>query len=153
MHLSASVLLLSLTEQTGGHGFSLHLHLQFIHLTPPLSALLYPLCEFCYYTVLDLFILPITALLFPLHPSFCIIFSISSRDAPLELSILLSAEGWDVRLEVKPVTLTASSLPFAFDCETKQNKASSRPQTSSTASRFNKWISTLQHECAASTVQ
>lgn len=58
----------------------------------------------------------------PPHRSVCIIFPISSRDAPLELSNLLSAELWDVRGEVRPVTLVASSLPFTFDSETKQTK-------------------------------
>lgn len=57
----------------------------------------------------------------PLHPAVCIIFSISSQDAPLELSDLWSAEVWDVRWEVRPVTLPVSSLPFIFDRGNKQN--------------------------------
>lgn len=59
---------------------------------------------------------------FPLHSSLCIIFFISSPDAPPRLSDLLSSEVRDGRWEVRPVTLPGSSLPFTFDRGNKQNR-------------------------------
>lgn len=95
----------------------------FIHLPPPLSHLLHPPVRvLLLHSGLIYLFCPSRRCSFPLRTSSCIIFSISSGDAPPELSNLSSAEVWDVRWEVRPVTLLNSSLPFTFDRGNKQNK-------------------------------
>lgn len=120
---------------------SISLHLSLTSSTP---------CEF-YYTVLDLFILPITALLF--SPPSLLLHNIFHLIAGCSAGVVESLVCPGVRCEMGSQTCNPHCFLSALHIR-QRKKTKTKPShiQEPTASRFHKCISTLHHECAVSTV-
>lgn len=145
----ASFLWKSRQENTTPHFNSIFNSSISLHLPPPLSHLRYPLCEFCYYTVVDLFILPITALLF--SPASLLLHNIFHLIAGCSAGVVESLVCWGVRCEMGSQTCNPHGFLSALHIrQWKKTKTKPSHIQEPTARRFHKCISTLHHECAVS---